>query len=95
MLGVATIPFLASIVFCSNYERSPESRTAISNRLATPLRQAHELMAYLMTEHTLNALNSSALVFGENLLDGIRDFPVLGSGLDGTQGGFSGLVSSG
>lgn len=48
-----------------------------------------------MTQDTLNTLDAGRLVLVENLLDGGGDLPVLGSGLDGADGGLSSLVSGG
>lgn len=51
--------------------------------------------AYLVTEDSLDTLDTAGLVLGQNLLDGVGNFPVLGSWLDGAESGLAGLVSSG
>lgn len=50
---------------------------------------------HLVTQDTLNTLDTGRLVLVENLLDGSGDLPVLGSGLDSADGGLSSLVSGG
>lgn len=82
------MPFLASIEFCSCYSGECRVSSVLSRHV-----EAHA--THLVTQDTLNTLDTSRLVLVENLLDGSGDLPVLGSGLDGADGGLSSLVSGG
>lgn len=87
-LGNATMPFFASIEFCSCWVRTRPGQRRLCCDWAA--RKTH-----LVAEDALDSLDARALVLGKNLLDALGDLPVARSRLDETDRGLGGVVRGG
>lgn len=81
------MPFFASMEFCSC------CRVCRDQLLASSL--AVDSITHLVRKHALDSLNSSSLVLGKDLLDAVRDLPVLSSRLHQADRDLGGLVGGG